>query len=100
MSKGGVRPTSGCIGVPDELRRSVALRLQLTPGDKADLSHIAKAWGVPVSTAAYAMVATELAKARGVPLNGGILPIEVMASVHLLAAQRKIGSRGKSIEEP
>lgn len=59
----------------------------VTPGEKADLEHIANAWGVPLGTCAYAMVATELSAARGASLSSDIFSIEVMAAVRLLAAQ-------------
>lgn len=90
---------SGRIKMPPELVRSETIRLQVTPGDKADLEAIAEAWGVPLSTAAFAMVATELAEARGTSLSASIFPIEVMASVRLLAAQRMVRNQGKQLEE-
>lgn len=94
MSGGRARGrNSGRLAVPDELRRSETIRLQVTVGDKADLEHIAAAWGVPLGTAAFAMVATELAAARGTSLSASIFPVEVMASVRLLAQQAKVGCR-------
>ncbi len=99
MKRGRARgANSGRIAVPDELRRSETIRLQITVGDKADLEHIARGWGVPLSTAAYAMVATELASARGHSLSASIFTVEVMASVRLLAAQRAIRNQKNSFE--
>ena len=84
---------TGRIAVPAELRRSETIRLQLTPGDRADLQAIAEGWGVAIGTAAFAMIATELAAARGTSLGASVFPVEVMASVRLLAAQRAVGKR-------
>ena len=91
--------TYGRVPIPAELRRSEVVRVMVTPGDKADLKSIAEAWGVPLSTAAFAMIATELASARGSSLSASIFPVEVMASVRLLSAQRKVRNQGKRLEE-
>ena len=99
MKRGPNEMTYGRVPIPAELRRSEVVRVMVTPGDKADLQSIAEAWGVPLSTAAFAMIATELASARGSSLSASIFPVEVMASVRLLSAQRKVRNQGRRLEE-
>lgn len=100
QKRGPNEMTYGRIPIPDELRRSECVRVMITPGDKADLTSIAEAWGVPMSTAAFAMISTELATARGTSLSASIFPIEVMASVRVLAAQRKVRNQRERFQMP
>lgn len=76
--------------LPPELKRSVTVRIMVTEGDYADLESIAEGWNVPLSTAAYAMVATELAASRSMALDLGQLGLQFSSSVRLLAAQRLV----------
>ncbi len=99
MKRGrAIGAATGRRAVPDELRRSETVRIMVTPGDLADLRVIASGWGVPFSTAAYAMIATELASARGTSLSASIFPVEVMASVRLLASQRLVKNQRVKLE--
>ena len=59
----------------------------LTPGQRADIDTIAEGWGVPPATAAYAMVATFLSKARQRALDLGPAGLKLSASCRILAAQ-------------
>lgn len=49
---------------PPEVLRSEAIRLMVTPGELADIDEIAVGWGVPRATAAWALMLTELQRAR------------------------------------
>jgi len=40
------------------------VRIRLRPCDREDLALVAEAWGVPMATAAWAIVAAELGRAR------------------------------------
>ena len=78
---------SGRPPTPPELRRTESVRMMLRPGQAADLALVAEGWGVPLGTAAYAIVAEKLAEWRGVhPQLGSVGVARAAASHALLAA--------------
>jgi hypothetical protein len=77
----------GKFPLPRELVRSQSLRVQLRPGEHADLLTIAEGWSVPPATAAFAMVATFLADCRKNTLDLGSVGIKMAAASLLLTAQ-------------
>jgi hypothetical protein len=91
---------SGRRKLPAELRRSQVLRIMVTEGDLLDLQVIAAAWGVPIATAGYAMLATELATARSIALDIGSLGVEVGASIRICAAQKPIRVQRRIMDIP
>jgi len=54
----------GPVPLTPELLRSKSIRLALTPGQLSDIQHIAQAWCVPPSTAAYGIIAQFLSECR------------------------------------
>jgi len=67
MAVGGPRIGAGHPSLPPELRRSHRVKCQLRAGEFADLRHIAEGWGVPVGTAAYAILSGFLGELRDRP---------------------------------
>lgn len=85
--------------LPPELRRSVVLRVMVTEGDSADIEAIAEGWGVSLSTAAYAMIATELASSRSKALDLGSLGLTFASTIRLIAAQRLVREQPIPVEQ-
>ncbi len=77
--RGSGRPPS-----PPELRRTESVRMMLRPGQAADLAQVAEGWGVPLGTAAYAIVAEKLAEWRGVDPHLGSVGVARAAASHAL----------------
>lgn len=92
-----INRSSGRRKLPPELKRTISLRIMVTEGDFADLKVISDGWGIPVSTAAYAMVATELASSRSVALDLGGLGLEFASAIRLLAAHRLVRDQQKTV---
>ena len=76
---------SGPKPLPPELKRTVPIKCQLRPGQGADMAAIAEAWGVPMGTAVYGVIATFIAEARGMPVTDARDTLPVRASCLLLA---------------
>ncbi len=62
---GGVQRKGGRARMAAELRRSDEVRVMLRPWEYRTLQRVAEAWGVPLATAAWAIVADALARTRG-----------------------------------
>ncbi len=68
------------------LRRTEPVRMMLRPDQTADLAEVAEGWGVPLGTAAYAIVADKLAEWRGVHPHLGSVGVARAAASHALLA--------------
>ena len=77
--RGSGRPPS-----PPELRRTQSVRIMLGPGEYADLAAVAEGWGVPVGTAAWAIVSEQIAKWRGQHPDLGAHGVAIAAASHAL----------------
>lgn len=77
--------------IPKGERRSVLLGLAITPRDAEDVHRIARAWGVPVSRAAYYLIAGRLAELR--EERPGVELVELV-SQWLAEQGRKLGHHG------
>ena len=83
------------------VRRLVILRrlvvsgcgLWVRPGEFEDLEAIAEAWGVPIATVTWAIVADQLSRWRKVPLELGSLTIPLVAARRVL---ERVESRGRA----
>ena len=84
-SYGGVRFGGGKDSMPPELRRSVPAKCQLRPAQASDLQAIADAWGVPIGTALYGVIATFLAECHAGPMLDDRDTLPIRASRILLA---------------
>ena len=71
-----------------EINRNQPLSMRITLGDLADLRTIAEGWDVPVATAAYGLLGTELARARGrMTRHSPSLSLGLAAAIDLLREQ-------------
>ena len=81
------RGKDGRVAGPVELRRTIQVRSCLRPGEAADLEAVAEGWGVPIGTAAWAIIAERLAEWRAVsPDLGRVGVVRAAASAALLAS--------------
>ena len=64
--------------------RTEPVRLMLRPGEREDIETLAEAWGCPPATAAWCVLATELARLRGDRVDLGELGIAIRASFRAL----------------
>jgi hypothetical protein len=71
--------------------RSESIRLTVRPGELADLVEIARAWGVPLSTAAWAIVHEQLRAWRKRSVDFGESGLAIAASFAVL--RRRSGDR-------
>ena len=69
---------------PVELVRSESVRVMVRPGEKADLDAVADAWGVPVGTAAWAILSEVIAGWRGIHPDLGREGVKIAAASHAL----------------
>ena len=88
--RGSGRPPS-----PPELRRTESVRLMVRVGEYADLEAVAEGWGVPIATAAWAIVSEQIAKWRGIQPDLGRDGVKIAAASHALVI-RGIGRAGPS----
>jgi hypothetical protein len=58
--------------------------MMLRPGEHADLEAVAEAWGVPVGTAAWAIVSEQIAEWRGIQPDLGRAGVRIVAASHAL----------------
>ena len=69
---------------PPELRRSESVRVMVRPGEKTDLDVVAEAWGVPVGTAAWAILSEVIAGWRGQRPELGAQGVAIAAASYAL----------------
>ena len=88
---GAQRSTDGTGGGrkpgPASRTRSEPVRVMLTPSEREDLATLASGWGVPVGTAAYALVGRELARFRGYRGDLGDAGAAIRAGMRSLAVR-------------
>ena len=80
----GAQRNSGRVAQPPDLVRSQPLKVMLRPGQYADLDAVAEGWGVPIGTAAWAILAEQLAKWRGSAPDLGLVGMKRAATAHAL----------------
>ena len=83
--------TQGVAKLPPELRRSEVVRVSCRPGEMVDLETISRAWGVPPSTAAWAIVASYISDCRSEALTLGEHTLGIAACCKLGASMRVPG---------
>jgi hypothetical protein len=88
MSGGGPMLGSGRKAGNPELTRTEPVRVMLRASERDDLMTLAEAWGVPLSTATWALVATELARIRGGQVELGTVELAMRATARVLVQAR------------
>ena len=82
--RGGPRKRSGQAKGDPAWTRTHPCRIMLRAGEAEDLATIAASWGVPLGTAAWALLHAELARIRCAGAQLGDLGLEIAASLRTL----------------
>ncbi len=85
-SRGGPKLGTSAGKLPRDWVRSEQLRLTFRPGELADLAELARHWGVPVGTAAWAIVHERLAGWRRWRVELGAPGAALRAGLEVLRA--------------
>lgn len=85
----GARRGSGAVALPVESKRSRGLMLSMRPGEYEDLAVIAAGWGVPVGTAAWAILHERLRGWRQQEVELGPAGLVIAAGLTVLRAGRR-----------
>jgi hypothetical protein len=92
MGQGGANLGSGRPASEEPwLSRTERVAVMVRPGERDDLALIAEAWGVPVATAAWALLSTELGRIRREAVPLGELGAAIVATRRVLAASGEAG---------
>lgn len=78
--------------------RTEPVRIMVRPGEREDLGTLAEAWGCPLSTAAWAILSTELARIRGTRVDLGPLDLQIRATARVLS-RASIGGPATVVNE-
>lgn len=87
----GANRGSGRPPMDPGVTRSEPLRIMLRPAERDDLLTLAAAWDVPLSTACWALVATELGRIRGEKADLGAVEMALKATARTL-----VNAQGKT----
>ena len=80
--------------------RSVPVKSMFRPHEHADLQVIAKAWGVPVATTVWAIVADQLSRWRRRAPELGEAGLSIAAAMTVLRQKGNEDSSGPAAQDP